>query len=172
MAAAAALVGSSPGGSSVMPMTTLSFLPCARLGSGVAANAATTAKIASFLNIRLLPDISRDQTKPVPHKRLTLLRRHRRQCHHRLSAVARGELPHADLAQGGRDLATMLLDQRTAWRIGTARCAHGVRGDRRHTAAAPHTAGPGTRNGFEQRARIGMGAVREQILRAALFDNA
>src|SRR6266567_2955993 len=34
MAAAAPLVGSSPGGSSVMPITTLSFLPCAETGCG------------------------------------------------------------------------------------------------------------------------------------------
>src|SRR5690348_3139474 len=59
MAAAAALVGSSPGGSRAIPITTLSFLGCARLGCGVIAEATTEAAVAtrmdSFLNIRLLP---------------------------------------------------------------------------------------------------------------------
>src|SRR5436190_8091516 len=154
MAAAAALVGSSPGGSSVMPMTTLSFLPCARLGGGAAANAAITAKTANFLYIRNSPDKSRDQTKPVSRKMLTLLHRHRRQSHHRLGAMARRELRGPHLAERGRNLTTVLLGQRTAWRVRTPRCAHGLRSDHRRTATPSHTAGPGARNGLEQRARI------------------
>ena len=97
IAAAAALVGSSPGGSSAMPMTTLSFLPCARLGSGVAANAAATAKMVNFFSIFAPPNYLR-QFSAVPRKRLTPLRRDLRQRHHGLGVVACGKVRRADIA--------------------------------------------------------------------------
>jgi hypothetical protein len=44
-----------------MPMTTLSFLPCARLGSGAAANAAATATMVSFFNMSCSRDLSQNK---------------------------------------------------------------------------------------------------------------
>src|SRR5438270_717777 len=56
MAAAAPLVGSRPGGSSAIAITTLSFLPCAPAGCGSRESAAiaVTASKGSFLNMQTL----------------------------------------------------------------------------------------------------------------------
>src|SRR6516225_5407199 len=95
MAAAAALVGSSPGGSRAIPITTLSFLDCARLGCGDIAMATIEAAVATrmdrFLNIRLLPAPILP-TEPGKPGRSALLRHQRRQRHHRLGLVARGKM--------------------------------------------------------------------------------
>ena len=64
IAAAAAVVGSRPGGSSIIAVTTLSFLPCARLACGDIASAAIAASMDSFLNMRILLNETRRSIDP------------------------------------------------------------------------------------------------------------
>ena len=73
---------------------------------------------------------------------------------------------------GASIVAAMLLGQRTARRVGTAGCTCRLRSDHRRAAATAYAVGPHARHGLEQRARVGMGAVREQMLGASLLDDA
>src|SRR5262245_8576725 len=111
------MVGSSPGGSSAIAMTTLSFLPCASTGSGVASSAAAATTIDSFLNITELPGLHVIDLDGFC-KRLPL-RRRPWQRHDGLGLVAGGEMRGADPAERRRDLAAMRIRQRTARGIGT-----------------------------------------------------
>ena len=56
--------------------------------------------------------------------------------------------------------------------VGAAGRTHRLRRDRPARRGAGGAAGAGARHGLEQRARVGMGAVVEQILRAPLLDDA
>src|SRR2546423_11424338 len=117
-----------------MPITTLSFLPCARPGSGVTANAAITPTMVSFFSI-FVPPTYFGQPSAVPRKRLTPLRRHRRQSHYGLGVVACSQVRCADLAQRRHGVAAMLVGQRTARCVGASSRAARLRRDRLGTTA-------------------------------------
>ena len=79
MAAAAPLVGSRPGGSNAIAITTLSFLPCAAIGCGSRESAAKLAAAikANFLDMQTLlngTDRVVRQTKILKAETITLRR--------------------------------------------------------------------------------------------------
>src|SRR5438093_653656 len=139
------------------------------VGTGAMANAAATATMVIFFSMLLPRNILR-QFSAVPCKRLTL-RRHRRQRHYSLGVVARGDLRRAHVAQRRRGVAAMLVGQWTARCVGASCRAGRLGSDLLGAAAAAYPTGAGARHGLEQRPRVGMGAMREQIFRAPLLDD-
>src|SRR6266702_307365 len=103
MAAAAPLVGSRPGGSSAIAITTLSFLPCAAAGCGSRESAAiaVTASKGSFLNMQTLLNGAARMARQIKIlcARLSRFARKARQYHDRLGMVACGGMARPDAPQ-------------------------------------------------------------------------
>src|SRR4051794_23415189 len=120
IAAAAALVGSSPGGSNVMPTTTLSFLLCAEAG----ATTATSAARAMMDNCRNIVCFSRTEpnyaSKLIGYKGLVFHCGQRRQRHHALRLVTGCRMLRREGAQDGGDVAALRISQGAARRVGAA----------------------------------------------------
>src|SRR4051794_12335161 len=113
------MVGSRPGGSRIMAVTTLSFLPCARLAGGDIAKAVTAASTDNFFNMRILLKPVLTTNRPeIPRNGLFALRRHGRQRHDRLRVVAGRNMNGTNGAKHRCDLATMRVGIGTAAGIG------------------------------------------------------
>src|SRR3982074_141458 len=176
MAAAAPLVGSRPGGSSVIAITTLSFLPWAEsdCGSRQSAVIAAAASRTSFLNIRtLLNGTNRLAHQTDIHRiRLSHINHQGRQRHDGLGVVTSGGMAGAHAARHRRDRAAMRVGERASPDIGAACRSHRLRRDCLRAPASPLAPQTDAWHGFEQRARVGMRTAAEKIPRSPLLDDA
>src|SRR5438132_9757929 len=174
MAAAAPLVGSSPGGSSAIAITTLSFLPCATIGCGSRESAAKVAAAikASFLDMQTLlngADRVARQTK-ILCASLSCFAGKARQCHDRLGIVACGGMARPHAPRNGGYRAAMRVGKGASPGINAAGGPDRLRPDDLF-AAASLAARTGARHGFQQRAGIGMRTVVEQVLGGPLLHD-
>ena len=103
---------------------------------------------------------------------LSQLVRQGSQRHDGLGVVTGGGMAGTDAARRRGDRAAMRIGEGTSPGVGAARRSRRLRRDDLRAASSAVAARTGARHGFEQRARVGVRAAIEKILRSPLLDDA